>query len=53
MKPILRYRSQLLARKSYKPDRAVRIRPADRLGAQPGKAMKHSAKTARWAMWLP
>ena len=28
MKPILRYQSQLLFRKSYKPNRVLRIRPA-------------------------
>jgi hypothetical protein len=28
MKPVIRYRSQLLNRKSYKPDRVIRIRPA-------------------------
>ncbi len=28
MKPVLRYRSQLLFRKSYKPSRVLRIRPA-------------------------
>jgi hypothetical protein len=28
MKPILRYQSQLLFRKSYKPNRLIRIRPA-------------------------
>ena len=27
MKPVIRYQSQLLFRKSYKPDRSVRIRP--------------------------
>ena len=27
MKPILRYQSQLLFRKSYKPNRVLRIRP--------------------------
>ena len=27
MKPILRYQSQLLFRKSYKPGRVIRIRP--------------------------
>jgi hypothetical protein len=31
MKPILRYQSQLLFRKSYKPNRVIRIRPAQRL----------------------
>ena len=28
MKPVLRYQSQLLFRKSYKPDRVLRIKPA-------------------------
>jgi hypothetical protein len=28
MKPVIRYRSQLLFRKSYKPDRVLRIKPA-------------------------
>jgi hypothetical protein len=28
MKPVIRYRSQLLFRKSYKPSRGLRIRPA-------------------------
>ena len=27
MKPVLRYQSQLLFRKSYKPNRMIRIRP--------------------------
>jgi len=27
MKPVLRYQSQLLFRKSYKPNRVIRIRP--------------------------
>jgi hypothetical protein len=31
MKPVLRYQSQLLFRKSYKPNRVIRIRPAPRL----------------------
>ena len=31
MKPVMRYRSQLLFRKSYKPNRVIRIRPAPRL----------------------
>jgi len=45
MKPVLRYQSQLLFRKSYKPNRVVRIRPmpkvslvfrpANRFGAKP------------------
>jgi hypothetical protein len=28
MKPVIRYQSQLLFRKSYKPDRLIRLRPA-------------------------
>ena len=31
MKPIIRYQSQLLFRKSYKPNRVIRIRPAEKL----------------------
>ena len=31
MKPILRYQSQLLPRRSYKPKRLIRIRPVPRL----------------------
>jgi len=31
MKPILRYQSQLLFRRSYKPYRVMRIRPTRRL----------------------
>ena len=31
MKPILRYQSQLLFRRSYKPSRVMRIRPTQRL----------------------
>jgi len=28
MKPVIRYQSQLLFRRSYKPNRIIRIRPA-------------------------
>ena len=31
MKPVMRYQSQLLFRKSYKPDRMLRIRPVPKL----------------------
>jgi len=31
MKPVIRYQSQLLFRKSYKPNRVIRIRPAAKL----------------------
>jgi hypothetical protein len=30
MRPVLRYQSQLLFRKSYKPNRMIRIRPAEK-----------------------
>ena len=33
MKPVIRYQSQLLSRKSYKPNRVIRIRPEQRLDA--------------------
>src|SRR2546423_15522793 len=31
MKPVIRYQSQLLFRKSYKPNRIIRIRPVQKL----------------------
>jgi hypothetical protein len=31
MKPVIRYQSKLLFRKSYKPDRVIRIRPVPSL----------------------
>jgi len=31
MKPVLRYQSQLLYRRSYKPSRGIRIRPITKL----------------------
>ena len=31
MKPVIRYRSQMLFRKSCKPNRVIRIRPAQRI----------------------
>jgi hypothetical protein len=31
MKPVMRYQSQLLFRKSYKPKRVIRIRPTAKL----------------------
>ena len=31
MKPVIRYQSQLLFRKSYKPNRVIRIRPTAKL----------------------
>ncbi len=40
MKPVIRYRSQLLFRKSYKPNRILRIRPARgaTIVVRPGRA---------------
>ena len=40
MKPVIRYRSQLLFRKSYKPSRVIRIRPAQKaaLVVRPARA---------------
>jgi len=40
MRPVLRYQSQLLYRKSYKPSRVVRIRPAPKvtLVSRPARA---------------
>ncbi len=32
MKPVIRYQSQLLFRRSYKPTRVIRIRPAPKVG---------------------
>ena len=31
MKPVIRYQSQLLFRKSYKPNRVIRLRPSEKL----------------------
>lgn len=31
MRPVTRYQSQLLFRKSYKPNRVIRIRPAEKI----------------------
>jgi hypothetical protein len=31
MKPVIRYQSQLLFRRSYRPNRALRIKPATKL----------------------
>ena len=40
MKPVIRYRSQLLFRKSYKPNRVIRNRPVLKaaLGVRPARA---------------
>ena len=34
MKPVIRYQSQLLIRRSYKPNRLLRIRPTRRLNVE-------------------
>ena len=40
MRPVIRYQSQLLYRKSYKPSRVIRIRPAQKatLVVRPARA---------------
>ena len=48
MKPVRRYQSQLLFRKSYKPNRTLRIRPAGKRNlvfrsSRPGQAMANVA----------
>jgi hypothetical protein len=60
MKPVIRWpsartRSQLLSRKSYKPDRVNRIRPTPKLAGPPGRVLpiKPKASTARWLIWFP
>ena len=35
MKPVIRYRSQLLFRMSYKPNRSIRIRPVTNIAFRP------------------
>lgn len=46
MKPVMRYQSQLLFRKSYKPNRVIRIRPVPKLNLvfRPSRA-GHENKT--------
>ena len=38
MKPVIRYQTQLLFRKSYKPVRLIRIRPAHKATSMVGPA---------------
>lgn len=47
MKPVLRYQSQMLFRKSYKTTRFIRIRPAPKLNLvfRPPRAGPKSIKT--------
>ena len=45
MKPIMRYQSQLLFRKSYKPIRMIRIRPVIRPVAQKQSTRPISERT--------
>jgi hypothetical protein len=44
MKPVLRYQSQLLFRRSYKPNRAMRIRPTGKLNIVFRPAKRFGAK---------
>jgi len=45
MRPVMRYQSQLLFRRSYKPHRVIRIRPAGKrnLLFRPSRADSHPA----------
>ena len=47
MKPVIRYRSQLLFRKSYKPNRVIRIRPAQKVAlvVRPARAGPQRGET--------
>jgi hypothetical protein len=47
MRPVIRYRSQLLYRKSYKPNRLIRVRPARKvtLVFRPVRAAPQPAST--------
>ena len=44
MKPVMRYQSQLLFRRSYKPSRILRIRPVARLNLVFRPANRFGAK---------
>jgi hypothetical protein len=44
MKPVLRYQSQLLFRRSYRPNRLLRIRPVPRLNFVFRPAQRFGAK---------
>jgi len=44
MKPVIRYQSQLLFRKSYKPNRVLRIRPVTKLNLVFRPANRFGAK---------
>ena len=43
MRPVIRYQSQLLYRKSYKPSRVIRIRPAKLYNAHSAFCVPNSA----------
>ena len=47
MKPVIRYRSQMLFRKSYKPNRVIRIRPAHKVAliVRPARAGPQRSET--------
>jgi hypothetical protein len=51
MKQVIRYRSKLLFRKSYKPNRVIRIRPAQKhaLAVRPVRA-GHQQQTYEYAI---
>jgi hypothetical protein len=44
MKPAIRYQSQLLYRRSYKPPRTIRIRPTERINIVFRPAKRFGAK---------
>jgi hypothetical protein len=44
MKPVIRYQSQLLIRRSYKPERRIRIRPVRKLNVVVIPANRFGAK---------
>jgi len=49
MKPVIRYQSQLLSRKSYKPTRIMRIRP----DMKPGRLFRPQHPPARLTITAP
>ena len=46
MKPVIHYQSQLLYRRSYKPLRVIRVRPAPKLITFPGQHFRPTRKPA-------
>ena len=43
MKPVIRYRSQLLYRRSYKPNRSIQMQPKH----QPSRSLSHHLSLSR------